>query len=294
MYLTIACNTLPLFIIKFFLHLTSVPGNKLRTLRSLSRLSFPACALSPSPTEVRLPISREPLDSSEAAPVSVLSLPSFTLVLLPSDWATLRVPSPSAFHRDMWIKTPSPRPHSKWPFASFSPSLTSSASPSSCLPLGTLTPELVPTIPWFPVSLCSPPCFPNTPLPFPFPEEPYKSLRSISKRESAPPFPPPCSLHTPPLPQATACLHRCSSGFLSLWAVIWRGGVCFKCLVSLAPYRMPGIKQTVGRCLLNEWMIIITSHIPSIQTLRLSSEHGVPSLTLFDKEKKKSNPSAIQ
>lgn len=60
MYLTIACNTLPLFIIKFFLHLTSVPGSKLRTLRSLSRLSFPACTPSPSPAEVRLPISRDP------------------------------------------------------------------------------------------------------------------------------------------------------------------------------------------------------------------------------------------
>lgn len=97
-----------------------------------------------------------------------------------------------------------------------------------------------------------------------------------------------------PLQQATGCLSMYSSGCLPHWAVTWRERMCFKCLVALTPYRMPGTKHTVWRCLLNEWTIIITSHIPSTQTLRLSSEHGVPSLTLFDKEKKKSNPSAIQ
>lgn len=193
MYLTIACNTLPLFIIKFFLHLTSVPGNKLRGCVHLAAYLSQPVPWVPLQQKwgCRFPETPRQQWSGPclcAVPAFIYSGP--TVWLLPSDWATLRVPSPSAFHRDMWIKTPSPRPRSKWPFASFSPSLTSSVSPSSCLPLGTLTPELVPTIPWFPVSLCSPPCFPNTPLPFPFPEEPYKSLRSTSKRESAPPFPP--------------------------------------------------------------------------------------------------------
>lgn len=104
-------------------------------------------------------------------------------------------------------------------------------------------------------------------------------------------FPSPCALHLQchkPL-----CLSLCTSGFSPTGLWLGRKGLIF-CLFSLASYRMPGTKQTVWRCLLNEWTIIITSHIPSIQTLRLSSEHGVPSLTLFDKEKKKSNPSAIQ
>lgn len=259
--------------------------------------SFPACHLSPSLTDVEATgdscNSCRVVLGSQLSPASTPSLLS-TLLSSHCIWSHDSSSSQSQWliYTDTMIKT--------WLLILagiilmriHSPPLTSPTTPTPACFLDILMTELSLTNP------CSSACVPNSPLPTHpfrfslealFSKEPCKSPRSTSKRESALSF----SLCSAPSVPQTTVSQLVYIWLLPHWAVTWKERTHF-CLFSLASYRMPGTKQTVWRCLLNEWTIIITSHIPSIQTLRLSSEHGVPSLTLFDKEKKKSNPSAIQ